>query len=246
MKWIRVAHTGYGLVIFSILFFLAFPVLLIPIFFPQKFRLVGIINRWWARTLFFFLFIRCEVVFSKKIDRKTTYIFCPNHFSYLDIPTLGLNPANAIFVGKNDMEKIPLFGFMYRKLHITVNRSSIKSRGVTLMRSLEALEARKSLVIYPEGGIISSKPPHMSEFKDGAFRAAIEKKTAIVPVTIPHNWKRLPDVPWPVLHAGRVKIIFHDPIESTSYTIEDMAALKSKVFNVIQEELKKHYPSYFP
>lgn len=239
MTFLRTLHTYYCLVIFTILFFIFFPLLLIPILFPKKFHLVGIFNRWWAKLLFHLCFLRYRVECRAKLNRKQQYIFCPNHFSYLDIPHMGLNPINTIFVGKSDMEKIPLFGFMYRKLHITVNRSSLKSRGKTLRSTLKALEEGKSLVIFPEGGIVTHHPPHMVKFKDGAFRAAIEKQIPIVPVTIPFNWIILPDKHPFRLQHGVLKIIFHKPIRTAGKTLNDLDDLKEEVYSVIDNELKK-------
>src|SRR6478609_1721574 len=127
MNFIRTIHTVYGFFVFSLLLVLLFPLLLIPIIFPAQFKLTGIVNRWCAKLMFIFVFLPYEVESRSKLDRKRTYIFCSNHFSYLDIPAMGLNPVNTIFVGKNDMEKVPLFGFMYRKLHITVDRENFRS-----------------------------------------------------------------------------------------------------------------------
>ena len=139
------------------------------------------------------------------------------------------------------MEKIPLFGFMYRKLHITVDRSKLTSRYSSYTRSLKALEEGKSLVIFPEGGIITTQPPRMSRFKDGAFRLAIEKQIAIVPVTLPYNWIILPDNAM-VLRPGRISLIFHEPIDPTGYTVQDIDHLKMQVFNIVEQELKKLNP----
>lgn len=240
MQVIRRLHTYYALLVFSILFLIFFPLLLIPILFPSNFRLVGIFNRWWAKLLFYFSFLPFQVVTCSGFDPRKQYIFCPNHFSYLDIPTMGLNPANAIFVGKNDMENIPLFGYMYRTLHITVDRSRLKSRMTTMLRSMQAIEEGKSLVIFPEGGMITKRPPHMHAFKDGAFRTAIEKQIPIVPVTIPYNWIILPDQSPLCLHRSKIMVIFHDPIETKGYSLKQVDELKRRVFEVIDSELKRH------
>lgn len=237
-RLIRTIHTGYGLLVFVVLFILLFPLLMIPIVFPSRFRLVGVINRAWARALFILCFLPFRVEVRQRLDPSRNYIFCPNHFSYLDIPTMGLNPHNTIFVGKNEMERIPLFGFMYRKLHITVDRSKLKSRFNTMLRSLEALDHGKSLVIYPEGGIITQHPPEMARFKDGAFRAAIEKQVPLVPVTIPNNWLLLPDNQF-LLTWGLIHVVFHEPIETTGYTLEQVDILKNKVREVIETELAR-------
>ncbi len=130
MKLLRIAHTAYGFFIFILVFFLLFPVLLIPIISPSRFRVTGVINRVWAKLLFVFVFLPYKVEHRSKLDPKRTYIFCPNHFSYLDIPTMWPQSGQRNFcLEKNDMEKVPLFGFMYRKLHITVDRGSLRSRG---------------------------------------------------------------------------------------------------------------------
>jgi 1-acyl-sn-glycerol-3-phosphate acyltransferase len=239
MKILRTIHTAYGFVVFSLLFVILFPLLLLPIFLPSQFRLVGIINRWWAKCTFVLSFLPYNVECKAKLNPKQQYIFCPNHFSYLDIPTMGLNPINTIFVGKNDMEQIPFFGYMYRKLHITVNRASLKSRVNTILASMKAIDEGKSLVIYPEGGMITKNPPTMVAFKDGAFRAAIEKQIPIVPVTIPNNWLILPDETQLRLRGGNVRVVFHHPIETKGMTLDHIEVLKKNVYSIIDEELKK-------
>lgn len=238
MKLIRALYTGYGFIIFVILFLLFFPLFLIPIVFKKQYKLTGIFNRGWAFALFTLIGLPWKVDVRGKLDKNKQYIFCPNHFSYLDIATMGLNPMNAIFVGKNAMEKIPLFGFMYRNLHITVDRSKLVSKYGSYTRSLDALREGKSLIIFPEGGIVSAHPPRMSRFKDGAFRLAIEKQIAIVPVTLPYNWIILPEVPM-LLHWKKMPLIFHEPIDASAYTAKDIDALKASVYSVLDQELKK-------
>src|SRR5690606_1618894 len=121
------------------------------------------------------------------------YIFCANHFSYLDIPVLGYLKQRAVFVRKSSLAKIPVFGFMFKKIHIMVDREKLRSRYEALNRSMEVLGKGCSLFIFPEGGIITNAPPAMGRFKDGDFRVAKDKQIPIVPVTIPYNWIILPD-----------------------------------------------------
>ncbi len=237
MRLLRTLHTYYGFFIFALLFILLFWLLLIPIVFPKQHKLVGIFNRWWAKLLFLFVFLPYRVECKSKLDPKKVYIFCANHFSYLDIPAMGLNPINTVFVGKSEMENVPLFGFMYKKLHITVNRESLRSRGETVKRSMQAIDEGKSLVIFPEGGMVTKHAPKMVHFKNGAFRTAIEKQIPIVPVTLPFNWLILPDHHPVRLHRGLIKVVFHKPIETKGMTSSDTDELKQKVFEVIDREL---------
>jgi 1-acyl-sn-glycerol-3-phosphate acyltransferase len=238
-KFFRLIHTVYGMTVFISLFLLLLPLLCVPILFKSKFRLTGVFNRWWAKLMFIFVGLPFKTEYRFKLNKKSQYIFCPNHTSYMDIPTMGLNKHNTIFVGKSDIKKVPLFGYMYSKLHILVDRKKLKSRYTSMVRSIEAIDEGKSLVIYPEGGILSKHPPHMADFKDGAFRVAIEKQIPIVPVTIPYNWIILPDSEF-LLQWHRVKVIFHEPVSTQGLTINDVDALKLKVRLIINEELKKH------
>lgn len=239
MKLIRILHTTYGVIVFTLLFLVFLPLLFIPIVFPSQHQLVGSVNRWWARLMFWLIFIPVRITYKAKLNSNQRYVFCANHFSYLDIPTVGLNRHNTIFVGKSDIGWIPLFGFMYRKLHITVDRSSLKSRVNTIKRSLEAIDDGKSLVIFPEGGIMTDNEPVMGRFKDGAFRVAIEKQIPLVPVTIPYNWIILPPNEF-LLRWHRLQIVFHEPVPTTGLTLSDLDRLKHQVFGIIEKELNKH------
>jgi 1-acyl-sn-glycerol-3-phosphate acyltransferase len=238
MKILKGLYTLYGLLVFYALFLIFFLLLLIPLFFPGQYRLIGVLNRWWARAMFTLLLMPFTTKYYAKLDPKKQYIFCPNHFSYLDIPTIGLNEINTIFVGKGDIPNVPLFTYMYRKLHITVDRTKLKSRYSSLVQTLQALDDGKSLVIFPEGGIVTEHDPVLGPFKNGAFRASIEKQIPIVPVTIPYNWIILPADQF-LLTWRPLKVIFHEPIDPSGFSIKDVSAYKEKVRAVIEAELNK-------
>ena len=238
MKILRFVHTAYGVLVFFLLFILFFIPLLVPILVRSQFRLIGVLNRWWARAMFFLIGVPFSVSYKARLDKKQTYIFCPNHFSYLDIPAMGLNYHNAIFVGKSEMQKIPLFGFMYSKLHITVDRTKLKSRYKTMVLARKAIDEGKSLVIFPEGGIVTEREPVMGKFKDGAFRTSIEKQIPIVPVTIPFNWIILPADEF-LLRWKPLRVVFHEPIDPSGFTLDQIDAYKEKVRTIIEDELKR-------
>ncbi len=236
MKFFRAIYTAHCFLIFLLLFLILQPLFIIPILFKKQFRLVGLANRLWAQWWSVLVMLPYRIEKRAKLDKRKQYIFCPNHFSYMDIYSMSLNPHDSIFVGKSDMLSVPLFGFMYKHLHITVDRTKLKSRSQSIQDSLQAIDDGKSLMIFPEGGIISNNIPKMASFKDGAFRIAIEKQIEIVPVTIPYNWI--------VLHPDRLlmrwrptKLIFHEPVATTGLTLEHVSTLKKKVFSIIEVEL---------
>ncbi len=239
MKFLRRLNTIQGLIGFLLFFVLLFPFFLVPIYIPRKHRWTGKLNRIWAKGLLIFCFLGYRIIQRKPLDPSRTYIFCPNHFSYLDIPTMGLNPVDTVFVGKHNMENIPVFGWMYSRLHITVDRARLRSKYSTYVKSGIALDEGKSLVIYPEGGIFSPYPPQLAPFKEGPFRLAIEKQIPIVPVTIPNNWIILPPHEF-LIRLGLVEVIFHEPIETAGMAITDLRHLMDQTYSVIETELNKH------
>jgi len=201
------------------------------------------INALWGRIFFFLIGIRVEVAYQYRPDPARTYVFCANHFSYLDIASMGVILRNYFaFVGKHGVKKIPLFGYMFAKLHIQVNREQANSRAYSLTKSIRTLRAGRSIVIYPEGGICTAAPPAMHRpFKDGAFRMAIQEQVPVVPVTLLTNHLILPDVLPLRMRRRPLKAIVHPPIETAGLTPDDIDWLKEETFRVIDQALREQY-----
>ena len=242
VKIINRIYSTYGFFIFGLLFILLLPFFLVFIVIDDKHPFLFTLNRVWAYLFFALIFIPIEVVYEEPLPKKGKYVFCANHFSYLDIPILGYLNFNAAFVGKSSLAKIPVFGFMFRKIHITVDRTKLRSRSEALKKALDVLGKGTNLIFFPEGGIVSEHPPVMGKFKDGAFRAAVEKQIPVVPVTIPFNWIILPDDHQFLLHWRKAKIVVHKPIIVERTDAEAVNYVKEETFWVINEELKRHFP----
>jgi len=203
-------------------------------------------NKIWAHTVFFFCFLPTKIVWDFKPDKKKQYIYCANHTSYLDIPTICYAlPGYNVFIGKASLGKAPLFGYMFRNLYISVDRRSTKSKYETIVSSMQKLDMGYNLAYFPEGTISKNHAPHLMEFKDGAFRVAIEKQVPIVPMTIVNNWLILPDDGKYIPNRMLMKAVVHEPIETTGLTMNDLETLKNQTFEVIQNELRKHFPNNY-
>ena len=83
------------------MFILLFIVLLIPflviIQVPSWHRYVAHLNRTWTKLFYRFTFMPLEVQMSMQIENDGTYLFCPNHTSYLDIAIMGGTPTDFMF-----------------------------------------------------------------------------------------------------------------------------------------------------
>lgn len=237
MKVFRRIYSTYGLLVFTLTFILLLPFFVITIKIPGLKKYGRRLNRLWSSIFFTFVFIRVEFVNRHLIKKDQQYIIVSNHFSYLDIPVLGFINKDIVFVGKSSLGKIPLFGYMFRNLHIAVDRSSLKSRGESIMKTKQALEEGSSVVMFPEGGITSPAPPKMGRFKDSAFKIAIEKQIPVIPVTLSYNHLILPDDGRLLLKNKKARAVIHPPISVDEMDKQSVTELRDACFNVIQHQL---------
>ncbi|MEJ8758196.1 lysophospholipid acyltransferase family protein [Pontibacter sp. H259] len=201
------------------------------------------LNRVWSAIFLRMFLTPLQVEWRFKFDPEKRYVFTPNHSSYLDIPMMLRSiPGFLNFVGKSSLAKVPLWGKVYGALYICVDRQNAMSRAKSYIQSKNTLDEGRSLVIFPEGTIAPKAGEELAEFKDGPFRIAIEKQVPVVPVTMPYNQHFMPDVEEVGLKIRRhpLKMIVHEPIATTGMTMDDMPALKERVFHIIQQELTKH------
>lgn len=240
MRILLKIYSAYGLMIFALIFLILLPFFLLAMFVKPLEKMASTLNWIWARAFFFFMFLnRTEVVYEQKPERKQSYILCANHFSYLDIPTMGLIPHNFKFIGKSSLRKIPLWGYMYSKLHILVNRESLKGRYASWAQAREALKEGFSIVFFAEGGILSNNPPEMARFKEGSFKLAVEEQIPIIPITIHRNHIILPDEKPLVMRTGMVSLKVHTPIWPNGHDEEAVKELKNQVRAILEAELAK-------
>lgn len=247
MVLIRRIYSIYAFLVFCLSFLLLYPLLLICIWIRGLEKYGRKINRFWANLFFVLIFLPVKIEGKENIKKGKPYIFVSNHFSYIDIAMMGYIPGDVVFIGKSSLRKVPLFGYYFKKLHIAVNRSSIKSRGEVLLRSKKALDNKSSIVLFPEGGICAANPPIMAKFKDGAFSLAIDKQIPIIPVTLSYNHLILPDDGKLLMNFKKAKLVFHTPIETAGSTSKDIPKIKENCYQTIQDQLledNKQYNTY--
>jgi 1-acyl-sn-glycerol-3-phosphate acyltransferase len=78
---------------------------------------------------------------DKKIDKDQQYVIIANHTSIMDImlPVI-LFPKHPIcFVGKKELVKIPIFGTIYKRICVMVDRSSARSRALVYKKCAERM-----------------------------------------------------------------------------------------------------------
>ena len=174
----------------------------------------------------------------QKLEKGKSYMFIANHTSMIDIMlmlvTINKNPF--VFVGKKELAKIPLFGFFYKRTCILVDRSSAKSRQAVFLRAQKRLQSGASICIFPEG-MVPEEHIKLAEFKDGAFRLAINHKIPIVPITFYDNKKRF-SYTFFSGGPGILRVKLHKFIETEDLKIEDTKQLNKTSRDIILQELQ--------
>lgn len=125
-------------------------------------------------------------------------------------------------------------------MDIPVNRKSVTDAHKAFVSAGEAIDKGLSMVIYPEGTI--SSEGKLKPFKNGAFKLAIDKQVPIIPVVNVNNWRYLQNGGFFKSNGrpGIPIIVVGDPIETKGLTLNDLEAIKEKVVNFTQTQIKRY------
>ena len=247
VRLIQYVYCVYALLTFIVIMFLVFPLVMLSLLFG-KIRGGNIIYqlcRYWAIVWYFLSGLKHKEIYETPHDRNKQYIFVCNHISYMDIPPIVLIAHQPMrILGKYEMIKVPVFGWIYKAAVILVDRrdSETRSRSVRALKS--ALKHHISIFIFPEGTFNETKDP-LKEFYDGAFRIAIETETPIKPVLLVDTLDRLHYRGVFELTPGINRVVYLEEVPVTGLTIKDIQSLKQKVYTLMESGLKRYrnYPS---
>jgi 1-acyl-sn-glycerol-3-phosphate acyltransferase len=136
-------------------------------------------------------------------------------------------------LGKAEMAKIPLFGYIYRKATVMVNRSSPRNRIKSVAVLKTYLRKSVSIFIFPEGTFNETAQP-LKSFYDGAFRIAIETQTPVRPVIFADTVRRMHYSSIYSMTPGISRALFLEEVPVTGMTLKDIASLKETVYKKME------------
>jgi 1-acyl-sn-glycerol-3-phosphate acyltransferase len=213
------------------------PFLLVSIlkeeWYPMFFKLAQV----WAGFILVGMGFRWSIECEQIPEAHKSYMFVANHTSMADIMLMLVSLKNPfVFVGKAELAKIPLFGFFYKRTCILVDRGSDKSRKAVFLRAQKRLKQGVSICIFPEGGVPDDESVILDEFKDGAFRLAINHHIPVVPITFADNKKRF-SYTFFSGSPGIMRVKIHKFLTTETLTVTDTKSLNAKARAVILEQL---------
>jgi 1-acyl-sn-glycerol-3-phosphate acyltransferase len=215
-----------------------FPFIFATILSEKTYSFFFKIARMWSKIILLGMGFNYKIEGSEVFEDGKSYVLVANHTSMTDIMLMliAVKKHPFVFVGKKELTKIPIFGFIYKRVCILVDRANSKSRYQVFERAQKRIEQGLSICIFPEGGV-PEEHIILDEFKDGAFRIAIEHGLPIVPMVFFDNKKRL-SYTFFSGSPGKMRAKIFPIIETKGKTLENRALIKEEVRQLILEALQ--------
>jgi 1-acyl-sn-glycerol-3-phosphate acyltransferase len=152
---------------------------------------------------------------------RNPYIVVSNHQSMADIPLISHVPWEMKWVGKKELFKLPIVGWMMKMAHdIPVDRSDRRSGARMMLRVVKTLEQHCSVIMFPEG--TRSLDGRVGRFNDGAFHLAVKAGVPILPVVVEGSHGCLPKKTWKFGPVDiRLEVLPPVPVDSDPIRLRD-------------------------
>jgi 1-acyl-sn-glycerol-3-phosphate acyltransferase len=194
------------------------------------FRRISVLHQW-LNPLWTFCTSGVEIA-----DPRNPYVVVSNHESLVDMLLISHLPWEMKWLSKKSIFRIPLLGWLMRMAGdvelIRGDRDSIMSA----MRGCgDRLGRKVSVILFPEG--TRTRDGALGEFKDGAFRLAIDHQVPILPLVVNGTRRALEAESWKMnVTDAEVRVLA--PIPTTGMTWDDVPALRDRVRALIATELE--------
>ena len=231
----------YSLTVFIAAMILVFPFILISsiLFKGKKAQdIIFLFLKLWAWIFSILCFFPVRTRGYKHKNQDKAYIYVCNHNSYLDAITVVIGISGSVKpLGKIEMVKTPLFGMIYKRVVVLIDRKNKESRARSVEELKIDLARGQSILIFPEG-TMNKTEADLADFYDGAFRLAIETQTDIAPMVILNARNLLPRANPLSVKPGLITCIFDEPVSVAGLQAEDLEDLKAKVRKRMENLIK--------
>ncbi len=201
-------------------------------FFPDADNKIHTVANLWAKILLLMCNTKVTVIGEENLLHGKPQIFMANHQSDFDILiSLAYIPVQFRWIAKKELFNIPIFGTAMKSAgYIEINRNNREEALQSIDEAALRIRNGKSIMTFPEGA--RSCDGEINAFKQGAFYLAIKSGVPIVPVSIIGSGRIMPKRSVRI-KPGQIKLIIGEPIETTSFDIENRHELIEKVRNTI-------------
>jgi 1-acyl-sn-glycerol-3-phosphate acyltransferase len=211
---------------------LAAPAMLVALVVPPWGNVVVYAGKVWARILLATAGARVRFHGLEHVQGQRPCVYIANHVSMIDVwVMLTLVPPRTRFVAKQELFRIPVFGWALRAAgFIAVNRANRADAIRSLAEAAERIRAGRSVVLFPEG--TRSRDGRLSPFKKGAFHLALSAGVPVVPVAITGSFQVMPAGTLRVT-PGPVEVFIEPAVDVAPFAPSDYDGLLEKVHGAI-------------
>lgn len=203
---------------------------------PRRTQIFRATVRVWMRLFFFLTGCGFKIRGKENFKSGENYIVTCNHNSLMDVPcTTPFIPGANKTIAKVEMVKIPIFGLIYKRGSVLVDRRNKDSRKESFSKMKSVLNMGMHMCIYPEGSRNKTDQP-LTPFHDGAFKLAVDTGKSIIPTLIFNTKKVMPVSKGFYFLPAKMEIHFLPEVlteKGGNYEV-----LKEKVFKIMEEYYK--------
>ena len=194
---------------------------------------------WWSdATIRMNPFWKVDISGLEHIDKRRTYIIVANHQSMADIILLYQTRMQFKWVAKDSLFRIPFLGWcMLLTKHIRLVRGHPASMLHVYRKAITWLDNDMSIMFFPEGS--RSKTGELAEFNSGAFKLAIKKGVAILPIAIQGTANAMPKGKMILPSDANLSMTVLPAIETKLFQPSDYVGLKETAKNMIEQTLQR-------
>ena len=224
-------------ILMAIPILIMFPFLILSILSEKGYPYFFIMARIWAKFILFGMGFRYRVESEQAVEEHKSYMIVANHTSMMDIMLmLAIIKNPFVFVGKQELAKIPVFGFFYKRTCILVDRSDSKSRMAVFTKAQKRIQRGLSVCIFPEGGVPNDESVILDHFKEGAFKLAIQHQIPILPISFGDNKERFPYT-FLAGSPGIMRVKIHKQVETFGKDETNRKEIREEIRNTIFTQL---------
>jgi 1-acyl-sn-glycerol-3-phosphate acyltransferase len=207
--------------------------------FPEPVRTAWVIRfcRIWMSVFFPLSGIRLTISGRQHFKKGENYIVVCNHNSLMDVPLTSPGiPGPNKTIAKIEMSRIPLFGIIYKRGSVLLDRTKDSSRKQSYLDMKLVLELGMHMCIYPEGTRNKTTEP-LKSFHDGAFRLSFDTGKSIIPCIIRGTKEMLPYDKKFYFWPGKASMKFLEPVSPSGF--ENASDFKAYIFNLMWREIQR-------
>lgn len=169
---------------------------------------------------------------------RLPFLVVSNHQSFGDIPAICHLPWEMKWIGKKELMKLPVVGWLMRLAgDISLDRKSARSGAKAMVKMKWYLDRHCSVIVFPEG--TRSKDGRLLPFKTGAFGLAIKAGVPVLPVVVNGSSACLPKNAWIFSGRHEITVTVLPPIHTRGMSREDVGRLTTRVRDAMARCLKE-------